>query len=62
MDDLVNVTVLSRGKNSWFLGDNIPGKPHVVLFHFGGVDVYRQECHAIADQGYSGFSMSKSSA
>jgi cation diffusion facilitator CzcD-associated flavoprotein CzcO len=55
MDDLVNATVLPKGKRSWFLGDNIPGKPHVVLFYFGGAGTYRQECQAVADRGFEGF-------
>ncbi|MBX9638566.1 MAG: NAD(P)/FAD-dependent oxidoreductase [Mycobacteriaceae bacterium] len=59
MDELVNDTVLVRGKDSWFLGDNIPGKPHVVLFYFGGVGGYRQECHAAIDNGFDGFALSK---
>jgi cyclohexanone monooxygenase len=59
MDVLLNETVLPLGRNSWFLGDNIPGKPHVVLFHFGGAGVYRKECEASADAGFEGFALSK---
>ncbi len=59
MDDLVNATVLPKGKRSWFLGDNIPGKPHVVLFFFGGAGAYRQECQAAAERGFEGFATSK---
>jgi cyclohexanone monooxygenase len=59
MEDLVNATVLPQGKNSWFLGQNIPGKPNVVLFHFGGVGVYREECQDEADRGYRSFTLSK---
>ena len=55
MDDLVNATVLPKGKRSWFLGANIPGKPNVVLFYFGGAGNYRQECQAVADRGFEGF-------
>jgi cyclohexanone monooxygenase len=62
MDDLVNATVLAKGKNSWFLGDNIPGKPHVVLFHFGGAGLYRKECEAAADAGFEGFVFGRSIA
>lgn len=55
MDELVNATVLARGKRSWFLGDNIPGKTHAVLFYFGGVGNYRQECRGAAESGFKGF-------
>ena len=58
VDQLVNATVLAKGR-SWFLGDNIPGKPHVTLFHFGGAGVYRRECLAEAERGFEGFVGSK---
>jgi cation diffusion facilitator CzcD-associated flavoprotein CzcO len=58
MDDIVNATILSKGRHSWFLGDNIPGKPHVVLFYFGGAAAYRLECEAAADHDYEGFALS----
>jgi cyclohexanone monooxygenase len=58
VDQLVNATVLSKGR-SWFLGDNIPGKPHVVLFHFGGAGVYRHECLAEAESGFEGFATTR---
>ncbi len=59
MDELVNATVLSRGKRSWFLGDNIPGKAHAVLFYFGGVGNYRQECQAAIAKDYDGFELAR---
>lgn len=55
MNELVNATLLTEAKRSWFMGDNIPGKPHAVLFYFGGAGAYREECTAAADQGYVGF-------
>lgn len=55
MDELVNMTVLPRAKGSWFMGGNIPGKPRVVLFYFGGAGAYRDECNAAADRGFEGF-------
>ena len=55
MDDLVNATVLTKGKGSWFLGKNIPGKTEVVLFYFGGAGAYRGECREVAERGYDSF-------
>jgi cation diffusion facilitator CzcD-associated flavoprotein CzcO len=55
MDDLVNATVLPLGPRSWFLGGNIPGKPQVTLFYFGGAGAYRHECNEVAKHGYEGF-------
>jgi cation diffusion facilitator CzcD-associated flavoprotein CzcO len=54
---LVEATVLADGPNSWFLGRNIPGKPNVPLFYFGGVGAYRREIQAAADNGYDGFTL-----
>jgi len=44
--------------NSWYMGANIPGKPRVFMPYVGGVGTYREECAAIAAQGYPGFRMS----
>lgn len=55
MDELVNQTVLPRAQGSWFMGGNIPGKPRVVLFYFGGAGNYRNECNGAAERGYEGF-------
>ncbi len=41
--------------NSWYLGDNIPGKPRVFTPYAGGVGVYRKRCNEIASNGYEGF-------
>jgi cation diffusion facilitator CzcD-associated flavoprotein CzcO len=57
LDVLLNATVLPRGEqaNTWFLGANIPGKAHVVLFHFGGSGAYFDQCREIAENGFTGF-------
>lgn len=48
--------------NSWFLGANIPGKPRVFMPYVAKMGVYRRECQAAADQGYTGFTLSRASA
>ena len=40
---------------SWYSGSNIAGKPRVFMPYVGGVGAYRDECAAIAAQGYTGF-------
>jgi cation diffusion facilitator CzcD-associated flavoprotein CzcO len=57
MNELLQGTVLAKGEEvrSWFLGANIPGKPHVVLFYFGGAGNYFDHCDAVADRGFEGF-------
>ncbi|MDN5938485.1 MAG: NAD(P)/FAD-dependent oxidoreductase [Salinisphaera sp.] len=57
--EIVKATVLPHGPNSWFLGANIPGKPQVVQYYFGGAGAYRQECEAAAQSGYEGFVFSQ---
>ena len=57
MDAILDATILRQGEdvNSWFLGANMPGKPHVVLFYFGGANAYFDEIHGAADRDYDGF-------
>ena len=61
MDVILDATILRRGEdvNSWFLGANIPGKPHVVLFHLGGAGAYFDTVHGVADRDFEGFVASK---
>jgi cyclohexanone monooxygenase len=40
---------------SWYMGDNVPGKPRVFLPYVGGVGRYRQECERIVAAGWEGF-------
>ena len=37
------------------MGANIPGKPRVFMPYIGGVGVYREDCDAVAANGYDGF-------
>ena len=48
---------LSRWRNSWYLGANIPGKPRVFMPYVGGVGAYRQKCDEVAAKGYEGFAL-----
>jgi cyclohexanone monooxygenase len=40
---------------SWYLGDNVPGKPRVFLAYVGGFADYIARCEDIASSGYPGF-------
>jgi cyclohexanone monooxygenase len=46
--------------DSWYTGANVPGKPRVFLAYAGGLDRYREECDAVARNGYPGFILSSS--
>jgi cyclohexanone monooxygenase len=41
--------------NSWYLGDNIPGKVRVFLPYVGGLHSYIEECDRVAANDYEGF-------
>ncbi|PGH07222.1 hypothetical protein AJ79_06326 [Helicocarpus griseus UAMH5409] len=40
---------------SWYMGDNIPGKPREPLNYLGGVPQYWKSCKECAQKGYEGF-------
>ncbi|PGH34995.1 hypothetical protein GX50_02129 [[Emmonsia] crescens] len=40
---------------SWYMGDNIPGKPREALNYLGGVPRYGESCRTCAEKGYEGF-------
>jgi cation diffusion facilitator CzcD-associated flavoprotein CzcO len=40
---------------SYYMGDNVPGKPRVFTPYVGGVRAYRRTCEQVADDGYRGF-------
>ncbi|MFT5503724.1 MAG: cyclohexanone monooxygenase [Gammaproteobacteria bacterium] len=41
--------------NSWYTGDNIPGKPRVFMPYVGGMASYRDICNDVVADGYRGF-------
>jgi cyclohexanone monooxygenase len=47
-------TTLYPLANSWYIGANVPGKPHVFMPYIGGVGVYREKCEEVAANGYEG--------
>lgn len=59
VNQLANATLFMNA-NSWYLGANVPGKPRVFMPYVGGVGRYREECTAIANNGYTGFQISGS--
>ncbi|MFC9883787.1 flavin-containing monooxygenase [Streptomyces libani] len=44
--------------DSWYMGANVPGKPRVFLAYTGGLERYRAECDAAAENGYRAFALS----
>lgn len=44
-------TLFGQAK-SWYMGDNVPGKPRVVLPYLGGFQAYKRSCDEEAQLGY----------
>jgi len=55
-DDCAALT-LHPTAHSWYMGTNIPGKPHRLLPYIGGVDTYRAACDDVVKGGYLGFDL-----
>jgi cyclohexanone monooxygenase len=58
---MLDATLLGKGveQHSWFLGANIPGKAHAVLFYFGGAEAYFNELQHSAEHGFPGFAFAR---
>ena len=61
-DWVQHVSTLAEGTlyplaQSWYVGANIPGKPRVFMPYVAGCGTYRQECDAVAADGYRGFAL-----
>jgi cation diffusion facilitator CzcD-associated flavoprotein CzcO len=61
IQDLLDATLLGKGTevNSWFLGANVPGKAHAVLFYFGGAAAYFQELEDSVNRQFAGFTRAR---
>ena len=56
--EIANKTLMPKAGHSWYLGANIPGKPRVFMPYANGLNNYRDECEAVAADGYTGFKIS----
>jgi cyclohexanone monooxygenase len=56
-DEVASMTLLPQS-HSWYMGDNIPGKPRRLLIYIGGFLAYRDACEAAAADGFSGLRLS----
>lgn len=54
---MVGAKTLYPLARSWYMGDNVPGKPRGFLAYAGGFDTYAARCAEVALQGYRGFSL-----
>lgn len=51
----VGAKTLYPRARSWYMGDNVPGKPRKFLAYAGGFDSYAARCADIANDDYHGF-------
>ncbi len=59
-NEIAEATLLPDSKTSWYMGNNIPGKPRRVLVYVGGAPTYRATCDEVVGNGYKGFVLSPS--
>jgi cyclohexanone monooxygenase len=59
-NELAQATLLPDSPTSWYMGNNVPGKPKRVLVYLGGAPAYRAKCDEIVSNGYAGFTLSSS--
>lgn len=50
-----------EGAKSWYVGENVEGKPRVFVAYLGGAATYDGICQQIASDGYAGFRLAPSS-
>lgn len=61
VNEVADTTLLAKA-NSWYTGANVPGKPRVFMPYLGGVGAYGEKCQAVAQAGYSGFTVGSGQA
>jgi cyclohexanone monooxygenase len=59
MNNEIRQITVHRNSHSWYMGDNVAGKAHVVLPALMGVGPFRAACDEVAADGYRGFALAK---
>ncbi len=59
VQDLVDETLYKEAE-SWYLGENIPGKPSTFMVYCGGIDAYGDKLDEVDANGYEGFALVES--
>ena len=54
-EGMLDLTLLPRAKGSWYMGDNIPGKPRAAYLFPSGAPLYRAICAQVQERGFAGF-------
>ena len=56
-EGLLNMTLLPKAANSYYMGANIPGKPRAAFIFLGGAPLYRAICQEVEATGFGGFAL-----
>ena len=57
INTLANKSLFMKAKNSWYKGDNIPGKPKTFIPYPAGLPQYREICNKVRKKMYKGFNI-----
>lgn len=55
VNEVADATLMYEGKNSWYIGANVPGKPRVFMPYLGGVADYLAALEDATEDDYRGF-------
>ena len=58
INTLAKKSLFMKAKNSWYKGDNIPGKPKKFIPYPAGLPQYREICNKVQKKMYKGFYIS----
>ncbi len=58
INKLAKQSLFMKAKNSWYKGDNIPGKPKKFIPYPAGLPQYRKICNKVQKRMYKGFKIS----
>ena len=58
INTLAKKSLFMKAKNSWYKGDNIPGKPKTFIPYPAGLPQYREICNKVRKKMYKGFNIS----
>lgn len=55
----LDLTLIPQAKGSWFMGENVPGKPRAAYLFPGGAPFYRAICAQVEQLDFAGFAVDR---
>jgi cation diffusion facilitator CzcD-associated flavoprotein CzcO/acetyl esterase/lipase len=56
-EGVLHLTVIPKAKGSWYMGENVPGKPRATYLFPSGAPLYRAICFQVEQLGFAGFAI-----